>query len=57
MRNHKLRSKLVLSEATNESPRVDEVGPSLRVDETNTLGQFHHSQSLRRPRSSGRIIS
>ncbi|KAL0556725.1 hypothetical protein IC582_005241 [Cucumis melo] len=58
MRDHKPRSKLVLNEATNESTRVvDEVGPSSRVDETTTSGQFHHFQSLRMPRRSGRIVS
>ena len=44
MRHHKPRSKLVLNEAIDESTRiVDEVGPSLRVDETNTFGQSHPS--------------
>ncbi|KAA0058368.1 gag/pol protein [Cucumis melo var. makuwa] len=58
MRNHKPRSKLVLSEATDESTRVvDEVGPSSRVDETTTSGQSHPSQSLRMPRRSGRVVS
>ena len=58
MRNHKPRSKLVLSEATDKSTRVvDEVGPSSRVDETTTSGQSHPSQSLRMPRCSGRIVS
>ncbi|KAA0026154.1 gag/pol protein [Cucumis melo var. makuwa] len=58
MRDHKPRSKLVLNEATDESTRVvDEVGPSSRVDETTTSGQSHHSQSLRMPRRSGRIVS
>ena len=37
MRDHKPWSKSKLSEATNESARVvDEVGPSSRVEETNT---------------------
>ncbi|KAL0553858.1 hypothetical protein IC582_007762 [Cucumis melo] len=58
MRNHKPRSKLVLSEATDKSTRVvDEVGPSSRVDETTTSGQSHPSQSLRMPRRSGRVVS
>ncbi|KAA0031662.1 gag/pol protein [Cucumis melo var. makuwa] len=58
MRDHKLRSKLVLNEATNESTRVvDEVGPSSRVDETITSGQSHLFQSLRMPRRSGRVVS
>ncbi|KAA0049626.1 gag/pol protein [Cucumis melo var. makuwa] len=58
MRDHKPRSKLVLNEATNESTRVvDEVGPSSRVDETSTSGQFHPFQSLRMPRRSGKIVS
>ena len=50
IRDHKLRSKLVLSDATNESTRVvDEDGPSSRVDETNTSSQSYPSQSLRMP--------
>ena len=58
MRNHKPRSKLVLSEATDESTMVIyEAGPSSRVDETNTSSQSHPSQSLRMPRRSGRIVS
>ena len=39
MRDHKPWTKLVLSEATDESTRVvDEVGLLSRVDETNTSG-------------------
>ncbi|KAA0041698.1 gag/pol protein [Cucumis melo var. makuwa] len=57
MRDHKPRRKLVLNEATNESTRVDQVGPSSRVDETTTLGQSHPSQSMRMPRRSGRVVS
>ena len=58
MRNHKPRSKLILNETTNESTRViDEVGPSSRVDETNTSGQSHPSQSLRMSQRSERIVS
>ena len=36
---------------------VDEAGPSSIVDETNTSGQSHLSQSLRMPRRSGKIVS
>ena len=58
MRDHKPRSKLVLSEATDESTRiVDKTGSSLRVDETNTLGQPHPSQSLRMSYYNGRVVS
>ncbi|KAA0065882.1 gag/pol protein [Cucumis melo var. makuwa] len=58
MRDHKPQRKLVLNEATDESTRiVAEAGPSSRVDETNTSGQFHPSQSFRMPRRSGRIVS
>ena len=58
MRDHKSQRKLILSEAIDESTRVvDEAGPSSRVDETNTLGQSHPSQSLRMPQCSGRILS
>ncbi|TYK23864.1 gag/pol protein [Cucumis melo var. makuwa] len=32
------------------------IGPSSRVDETITSGQSHPSQSLRMPRSSGRVV-
>ncbi|KAA0038381.1 gag/pol protein [Cucumis melo var. makuwa] len=58
MRDHKLRRKLVLYESTDKSIRVaEEAGPLSRVDETNTLGQSHLSQSLRMPRHSGKIVS
>ena len=54
MKDHKPRSKLVLTKVTNESTRiVDEAGPSSRGDETNTSGHSHPSQSLRIPRRNG----
>ena len=42
MRDHEPQSKLVLSEATNESTRVvDDAGPSSRADEINTSCYSH----------------
>ena len=58
MKDHKLWRKLVLSKATDESIRVvDEASPSSRIDETNTSGQSHPSQSLRMSQRSERIVS
>ncbi|TYK28177.1 gag/pol protein [Cucumis melo var. makuwa] len=57
MRDQKPRSKLILNEAIDESTWiVDEVGSSSKVDETNTSGQSHPSQSLRMPQCSRRTV-
>ena len=58
IRDHKLWSKLVLNEATNEwTTVVDEACPPSRVDETNTSGQSHPSQLLRMPWCIERVVS
>ncbi|KAL4035917.1 hypothetical protein IC575_004627 [Cucumis melo] len=57
MRNHKPRSKLVLSEAAMNQQGLLMKLVLIKVDETTTSGQSHPSQSLRMSRRSGRVVS
>ncbi|KAA0062742.1 gag/pol protein [Cucumis melo var. makuwa] len=55
IRNHQTRSKLVLEEISMTSTDRPSLCTKV-VDKTRNIGQTHHSQELREPRRSGRVV-
>ena len=62
MRQHILRSKVVLNEVSNETIEtstrvVEEAGTSIRVVDETSSSHIHPPQELKEPRCNGRIVN